>query len=139
MEFIFLFAIAPFILLIAISYWPLYRVLRKKNFPFAEARSLLPSWIALLSLTTKATLEQFIPNIQADAAPSDQPPIEAGIYSFQNKLNDRRNQGENMANFRFVSDGEQAFVHAPDGISNLSYNSGTAGHLMGDWYWFCED
>jgi hypothetical protein len=107
MEFISLFVIAPFILLIATSYWPLYRVLRKKkNFPFAEARSLLPSWIALLSLTTKATLEQFIPNIQADAAPSDQPPIEAGIYSFQNKLNDRRNQGENMAIFRFVSDGE---------------------------------
>jgi hypothetical protein len=43
MEFIFLFVIAPFILLIATSYWPLYRVLRKKkNFPFAEARSLLP-------------------------------------------------------------------------------------------------
>jgi len=52
MEFISPFVIAPFILLIATSYWPLYRVLcKKKNFPFADARSLLPSWITLLSLT----------------------------------------------------------------------------------------
>jgi len=52
MGLIFLFVIAHFILLIAINYWPLYRVSRKKkNFPFAEARSLLPCWIALLSFT----------------------------------------------------------------------------------------
>jgi hypothetical protein len=44
-----------------------------------------------------------------------------------------------MTIFRFESDGKQAAIHAPDGISNLNYNTGTAGHLMGDWHWFCED
>lgn len=44
-----------------------------------------------------------------------------------------------MTAFRFESDGEQVFIHGLNGISNLNYKTGTAGHRMGDWYWFCED
>lgn len=37
------------------------------------------------------------------------------------------------------NDTESAFVHAPGGIEGLCYNSGSTGHLWGDWYWVTED
>lgn len=32
-----------------------------------------------------------------------------------------------------------AFVHAPGGIDDLCYNTGSAGHLIGSWYWKVDD
>jgi hypothetical protein len=35
------------------------------------------------------------------------------------------------------SDG--GFAYSENGIHQLSYNAGEAGHLWGPWYWFSED
>lgn len=38
-----------------------------------------------------------------------------------------------------ADDHECAFIYSPEGIDNLAYNSGAAGHLFGPWYWMAED
>ena len=40
--------------------------------------------------------------------------------------------------FRFEGN-EGGFAYSPRGPSELRYNSGDAGRLWGDWYWFSED
>ncbi|MGI9242170.1 MAG: hypothetical protein ACR2RV_15330 [Verrucomicrobiales bacterium] len=41
--------------------------------------------------------------------------------------------------FRFRNDSESAFIYSENGIKNLCYNSGSKGHLVGNWYWMKED
>ncbi len=32
-----------------------------------------------------------------------------------------------------------AFAYSESGIDDLCYNSGSKGHLLGNWYWMKED
>ena len=41
--------------------------------------------------------------------------------------------------FILADDAESAFIYSPGGIQDLCYNSGSSGHLTGDWYWMKED
>jgi hypothetical protein len=49
------------------------------------------------------------------------------------------NCNTNRILFILADDAESAFIYSPGGIQDLCYNSGAAGHLMGDWYWMKED
>ena len=41
--------------------------------------------------------------------------------------------------FEFLNDSEAAIIHSTSGIDDLCYNSGSKGHLFGNWYWMKED
>jgi hypothetical protein len=41
--------------------------------------------------------------------------------------------------FILADDSEAGFIYSPGGISDLCYNSGNSGHLMGPWYWMKAD
>ena len=41
--------------------------------------------------------------------------------------------------FQFLHDGEAAIIYSESGIDELCYNSGSKGHLFGNWYWMKED
>jgi hypothetical protein len=41
--------------------------------------------------------------------------------------------------FELANDSESAFIYSANGIDDLCYNSGTKGHLFGNWYWRTED
>ena len=44
-----------------------------------------------------------------------------------------------MLIFVLADDVESGFIYSPNGIGDLRYNAGSAGHLMGNWYWMAED
>ena len=61
-----------------------------------------------------------------------------GIYSIRQQAH-RRCHREDRIYFTLANDSEAAFVYSPSGIDALCYNSGSKGHLSGDWYWMAED
>lgn len=60
-----------------------------------------------------------------------------GIYQF--KKADRRCHHKDRVFFQFLDDSEAAIIHSESGIDDLCYNSGSKGHLFGNWYWMKED
>ena len=86
----------------------------------------------------RPTLDQVI---EQDLKAGDSFPISkagAGPYSiFQQAL--RRCHDKSRIYFRLSNDSESGFVYSTDGIEDLCYNSGSKGHLSGNWYWFSED
>lgn len=47
--------------------------------------------------------------------------------------------GEGRVFFVLADDRGTGFIYSHNGIENLRYNAGNAGHLMGKWYWMAED
>ena len=60
-----------------------------------------------------------------------------GIYQF--KKADRRCHRKDRVFFQFLDDGEAAIIYSESGIDDLCYNSGSKGHLFGNWYWMKQD
>lgn len=60
-----------------------------------------------------------------------------GIYQFRKA--DRRCHRKDRVFFQFRDDGEAAIIYSENGIDDLCYNSGSKGHLLGNWYWMKED
>lgn len=79
--------------------------------------------------------------IEQDRQPGETFPLansSYGIYSIYQQAQ-RRCHHEERIYFTLANDAEAAFVYSPSGIDDLCYNSGTKGHLSGDWYWIAED
>lgn len=93
----------------------------------------------LAFLTAKPALEEAVAQWRTAGDSSTGEELTTGLYSFQGATSNPKRNPPGALIFRFKSDHEQAFIHSPEGIENLSYNSGTKGHLIGDWYWMCED
>jgi len=51
----------------------------------------------------------------------------------------RSSQNKNRVFFQFRDDSEAAIIYSENGVSELCYNSGSKGHLFGNWYWMKED
>lgn len=60
-----------------------------------------------------------------------------GIYRFRKA--DRRCHHKDRVFFQFLDDSEAAIIYSESGIVDLCYNSGSKGHLFGNWYWMKED
>lgn len=60
-----------------------------------------------------------------------------GVYRFGKA--DRRCHHKDRVFFQFLDDGEAAIIYSESGIDDLCYNSGSKGHLFGNWYWMKED
>jgi len=60
-----------------------------------------------------------------------------GIYHFRKA--DRRCHRKDRVFFQFLDDAEAAIIYSESGIEDLCYNSGSKGHLFGNWYWMKED
>lgn len=60
-----------------------------------------------------------------------------GIYRIAKA--DRRCHMKDRVFFLFSDDSEAAIIYSKSGIDDLCYNSGSKGHLMGNWYWMKED
>ncbi|MDF1741591.1 MAG: hypothetical protein P1U86_20680 [Verrucomicrobiales bacterium] len=93
----------------------------------------------LAFLSAKPALEEAVAQWELTGEATAGEEITAGFYSFEGVTSNSERSPEGALIFRFKKDREQAFIHSPQGIENLSYNSGTKGHLVGDWYWMCED
>ena len=63
----------------------------------------------------------------------------AGVYSFFQLAQRRCSHDPERIYFRLSNDKEAGFVYSESGIDNLCYNSGSKGHLSGNWYWMAED
>jgi len=61
-----------------------------------------------------------------------------GLYGVL-QLARRKCHDDQRIYFTHANDGEAAFVYSTNGIDDLCYNSGTKGHLSGNWYWIKED
>ena len=61
-----------------------------------------------------------------------------GIYPIHQQAR-RRCHHEDRIYFMLANDPEAAFVYSTSGIDDLCYNSGSKGHLSGNWYWIAED
>ena len=155
MEFIVMIFFAPILLGGLVSFWPIYLGLRKRQLCFGKCVPLFISLSAILLtlivslpfqgplklmfLTARPALDATVPELRENWEQNSPEMVRAGIYSFRSpQINGERSPTEILV-FRFKSDGEQAFIHSPDGIDNLRYNSGNKGHLVGDWHWMCED
>jgi len=60
-----------------------------------------------------------------------------GIYRIRKA--DRRCHKKDRVYFEFLDDAESAIIYSESGIDDLCYNSGSKGHLFGNWYWMKED
>jgi len=86
----------------------------------------------------RADLEETLVN---DAEPGESFQLarsRAGIYGILQEAH-RRCHHKDRIYITLSSDPEAGFVHSPDGVDDLCFNSGTTGHLAGDWYWMAED
>ncbi len=102
-----------------------------------------------LLLLTKAPLhvafalahDDFDNAIAKDVRPEDEIRLsksDYGLYSIL-QLAHRSCHDQDRIYFRLASDSEAGFVYSPNGVDDLCYNSGTTGHLSGNWYWMVED
>jgi hypothetical protein len=66
--------------------------------------------------------------------------VRCGPYTISMTASARRNcHVPGRVYFILADDQESGFVYSPGGIEDLCYNSGTKGHVIGDWYWMAED
>lgn len=80
--------------------------------------------------------------IEHDLQPGESFPISrasAGVYSFFQEARRRCRHDPDRIYFRLSNDKEAGFVYSTSGIDDLCYNSGSKGHLSGNWYWMAED
>ena len=61
-----------------------------------------------------------------------------GPYSIYQQAN-RDCHDKSRIYFTLSNDVEAGFVYSTTGIDDLCYNSGSKGHLSGNWYWMAED
>jgi hypothetical protein len=93
-------------------------------------------------LTIHSKLERIVAQTEARSTNILSADIDSPLYRISAKwTNERSRDGLNPTKilFVFANDWESAFVYSPGGIANLAYNSGSAGHLFGNWYWMKED
>ena len=86
----------------------------------------------------RADLEQ---TLERDQQPGEDFALaysQAGPYGFF-QLARRRCHDEGRIYFTLANDYEAGFVHSPNGIDDLCYNSGSKGHRVGEGYWMAED
>lgn len=79
--------------------------------------------------------------VQEDLKPGDSFSLarsQYGIYGIRQTAH-RRCHHKDRIYFALANDSEAAFVYSPSGIDDLCYNSGSKGHLAGNWYWMAED
>ena len=79
--------------------------------------------------------------IESDLQPGDPLAISrasAGPYTIFQQAR-RRCHDKDRIYFTLSNDSEAGFVYSPSGIEDLCYNSGSKGHLSGNWYWMAED
>lgn len=86
----------------------------------------------------RADLEQAI---LRDTRPGDSFHLMRYIYGPYpiHQLAERRCHHKDRVYFNLASDPESAFIYSTSGIDDLCYNSGSKGHLTGNWYWMTED
>ena len=79
--------------------------------------------------------------VQEDQQPGDTFHLsryQYGIYGIHQTAR-RRCHHKDRIYFELATDKESAFIYSPSGIDDLCYNSGSKGHLSGNWYWMAED
>ncbi|MGK0217571.1 MAG: hypothetical protein ACI9HE_001049 [Planctomycetota bacterium] len=102
-----------------------------------------------LAILTKAPLYAGFALARADldwAIANDMEPGESFHLARSNygpypmyQLAERSCHNKDRVYFNLSADTEAAFIYSTSGIDELCYNSGSKGHLGGNWYWMAED
>ena len=88
-------------------------------------------------LLARPGLEQALAENGDDLSPIGTTSYDFGLYQIR-----RAHRGchhEDRVYFQFRDDSESAIIYSESGIDDLCYNSGSKGHLAGNWYWMKED
>jgi hypothetical protein len=91
----------------------------------------LTAWPRLDSIARKAHAEGTL-RLRGD--------VRCGLYTISMMASARRKcHIPGRVYFLLAADQESGFVYSPGGVERLCYNSGTTGHVIGNWYWMAED
>lgn len=88
-------------------------------------------------LLAKPGFEEALAQHQDDLTQVGRVSHDFGLYSIGRA--ERRADIQDRIFFLFQNDSESAIIYSESGIENLCYNSGSKGHLFGNWYWMKED
>lgn len=107
----------------------------------------LLTWVSLLVLVKLPLRASFLlakPGLEGALAQHRDDLSKIGMWSYDYGLYpivsaSRRCHDDQRIFFHFPSREEAAIIYSPSGIEDLCYNSGSKGHLLGDWYWMAED
>src|SRR5262249_33648527 len=93
-------------------------------------------------LTALPGMTRLVDSTPGDRVPRLSADQRCGIYSISASASARfggRPRNEGRIIFILADDHEAGFIYSLNGIDDLNYNSGSAGHLFGNWYWMKED
>ena len=96
-------------------------------------------------LTARPALSRLVAEVSTGQLTVMKEDARAGLYTVSAEMTNWRLRGSydgapaDRIVFVLANDSEAAFIFSPSGIDNLAYNSGSKGHVFGDWYWMKED
>ena len=94
-------------------------------------------------LTARPGLTRLVNEDALEESPKLTEDTRVGLYVVSAEVTNRQRAGRwddsRLLVFILADDHESGFIYGPGGIDDLRYNTGSKGHLFGDWYWMKED